>query len=281
VLLDRFGPELAFGVPGILMFLATLFFWMGRNTFAHIPPGGMKFIRESLGPEGRAVLFKMIPFFGFIAVFWSLFDQTSSTWVLQAKSMDTTVFGMNVLPAQIQAANPFLVLVLIPVFSVVIYPFAGRFVRVTPLRKIGVGLSLAGSTFLVSAWVQSRIDAGFEPTVWWQIGGYIILTSSEVMVSITALEFAYTQAPKTMKSLVVSLYLLSVSAGNLFTALVNVFIQKEDGSRILSGAAYHLFFAALMFVSAALYVVYACFFKERRYIQGEIDEVEAEATTGA
>jgi POT family proton-dependent oligopeptide transporter len=281
VVLEEYGPGLAFGIPGVLMALATVFFWMGRNTFAHIPAGGMAFLREVSGPIGRGVLFKMIPFFGFIAVFWSLFDQTGSTWVLQAESMNTTVFGKILLPAQIQFVNPLLVLILTPVFCLVIYPFAERYVRVTPLRKIGVGLSLAGTTFLVSAWVQSRIDAGFEPTVWWQIGGYVLLTAAEVMVSITALEFAYTQAPKTMKSLVVSLYLLSVSAGNLFTALVNVFIQKEDGSIILSGPAYHLFFAGLMFVSAALYIVYACFFKERRYIQGEIDEADAEATTGA
>ncbi|MCH7910371.1 MAG: MFS transporter, partial [Candidatus Hydrogenedentes bacterium] len=55
-LLSRFGPQVAFGVPGVLMFLATVCFWMGRKKFVHIPPGGMKFVRESLSREGlRAV----------------------------------------------------------------------------------------------------------------------------------------------------------------------------------------------------------------------------------
>src|SRR5690606_10592975 len=33
-----YGPHVAFGVPGVLMFVATLLFWMGRNKFVHIPP---------------------------------------------------------------------------------------------------------------------------------------------------------------------------------------------------------------------------------------------------
>ncbi|MBT3212908.1 MAG: hypothetical protein HN345_12985, partial [Planctomycetaceae bacterium] len=37
------GPSLAFGVPGILMAIATLVFWLGRNTFIHVPPRGKAF----------------------------------------------------------------------------------------------------------------------------------------------------------------------------------------------------------------------------------------------
>ena len=42
VLYRQFGPDVAFGVPGILMFIATVVFWMGRKKFVHVParPGG-------------------------------------------------------------------------------------------------------------------------------------------------------------------------------------------------------------------------------------------------
>src|SRR5262249_13873058 len=36
-LLDNFGAAWAFGVPGVLMALATLIFWLGRYKFAHLP----------------------------------------------------------------------------------------------------------------------------------------------------------------------------------------------------------------------------------------------------
>ena len=47
VLLDRYGPHVAFGVPGGLMLLATIVFWMGREKFIHIPAGGMGFLKET------------------------------------------------------------------------------------------------------------------------------------------------------------------------------------------------------------------------------------------
>ena len=45
ILLDNpnFGPHYAFGLPGVLMLIATVVFWMGRKKFVHIPPGGLGF----------------------------------------------------------------------------------------------------------------------------------------------------------------------------------------------------------------------------------------------
>ena len=79
---------------------------------------------------------------------------------------------------------------------------------------------------------------------------YILITMAEVFISITCLEFSYTQAPKKMKSFILALFLMSVSIGNLFTALVNRFIGNEDGTSKLAGADYYLFFSAVMLVSA-------------------------------
>ena len=52
LLLHKYGPSIAFGLPGILMFIATVLFWMGRNVFIHIQPGGIKFLKEILSKEG-------------------------------------------------------------------------------------------------------------------------------------------------------------------------------------------------------------------------------------
>lgn len=89
------------------------------------------------------------------------------------------------------------------------------------------------------------------------------------MVSITCLEFSYTQAPKTMKSFIMALFLLSVSAGNLFTSAVNFFIQNPDGSSKLAGASYYWFFTLLMLGTALVFIFVARFYKEQNYIQDE------------
>jgi POT family proton-dependent oligopeptide transporter len=80
------------------------------------------------------------------------------------------------------------------------------------------------------------------------------------MVSITCLEFSYTQAPKTMKSFVMAFYFLSVAMGNLFTSAVNFFIQNDDGTSKLAGAHYFWFFTGLMLINSVLFL-----FVSKRY----------------
>ena len=225
--LKWYGPHWAFGIPGVLMALATLFFWMGREKFAHIPAEGRSFIKELKSREGLGVIGKLLPLVIFVGIFWCLFDQTASRLVFQAERMDRNIFGIEVLPSQIQAANPFLILVLIPLFTFVIYPLVGKKIKLTPLRKIGTGLAIMAIAFLIVSISQEAIDRGEVPHVGWQLLAYLILTSAEVMVSIVALEFFYTQAPRKMKSLMMAIFLASVSVGNSFTAVVNNWIQID------------------------------------------------------
>ncbi|RLB49306.1 MAG: MFS transporter [Deltaproteobacteria bacterium] len=267
-LLNRFGPSVAFGVPGVLMALATFVFWMGRDKFVHIQPGGMAVLREIFSRDGLSALGKLFIIYTFIAMFWALFDQQGSAWVLQAARMDRH-FIIDWDPSQSQWLNPALVLLFIPLFNRVIYPAFAGFWPLTPLRKISIGLFLTVPAFLLPAWLEARLDAGETVNIAWQLGGYILMTAAEVLVSITALEFSYTQAPKRMKSLVMGAFLMSVSIGNLFTAAVNFFIQNPDGTSKLDGASYYLFFALAMAITAVLFVPVAVWYKERTYIQDE------------
>ena len=76
------------------------------------------------------------------------------------------------------------------------------------------------------------------------------------------LEFAYTQAPKRMKSLVMSLSLLSISLGNLLTAGINHLIKTMNLQETLTGATYYLGFAAMMFVASILFIFVARTYQE-------------------
>jgi proton-dependent oligopeptide transporter, POT family len=77
------------------------------------------------------------------------------------------------------------------------------------LRKIGIGLFLMVAAFAIIWWIQARIDGGGKPNVGWQLLAYVFLTASEVMVSITGLEFSYKQAPRKMKSAVMAAWLFT------------------------------------------------------------------------
>ena len=269
LLLEKYGPNVAFGIPGVLMFIATFVFWMGRKKFIHIPPGGMNFIKEITSKAGLSALARLTIIYVFVAIFWSLYDQTGSSWVLQADQMDRNWLGVEWLPSQVQAVNPILILIFIPLFNYVIFPAVSKRITLTPLRKIGFGLFLTAPSFLIIGYAQALIDGGQTPGIYWQLIAYGIITAAEVLVSITCLEFSYFQAPRMMKSVIMSYFFLSITLGNLVTAGVNIFIQNPDGSLKIEGADYFYFFGGLMFVAAVLFTMISRYYQPISYFQEE------------
>lgn len=230
-LLEWYGPHWAFGIPGALMAIATVMFWMGRKKFIHVPAGGRKFFDEVFSRTGLMALAKLLPLFLFIALFWALYDQTGSSWVLQSEHMDLHFMGITWLPSQIQAINPILILIYIPLFTFAVYPLIHKVFPLTPLRKIGIGMFLVAASFALIMQIQSWIDAGERPSIGWQLLAFVIITAAEIMISIVGLEFSYTQAPKNMKSLVMAFYLSAVFVGNIFTGQINHFIQIPSAAQ--------------------------------------------------
>ncbi|QHT66566.1 POT family MFS transporter [Rhodocytophaga rosea] len=299
VIYNSYGPAWAFGVPGILMALATLIFWLGRRKYRRVPPAGIQrnnfvfisvYALMNLGKkrkgqhwldvakaeykeesvDGVKAVYNVLSVFAFIPIFWAMWDQNLSEWVLQATKMDLNVFGYTLLPAQVQTVNPAFLLTMIPIFTYLIYPFFDKIgIKTTPLRRIGAGLFLTALSFVVIALIQESIDAGGRPSVWWQILAYFILSAAEVLVSITGLEYAYTQSPKAMKSTMSAIWFLTVAVGNLFVSLVNGSISNKGFFAQLEGATYFWFFVGLMMAFVLLFVLVSGRIKERSYIVRE------------
>src|SRR5213082_3563824 len=244
----RFGPRWAFGIPGVAMVIATIFFWAGRKKFVHIPPAGLGFLKQMLSREGLGALFRLAMVYVFILVFWALWGMSNGVeWTLQAEKMNLHWMGMDLIAAQVQTANPILILIFIPLVNYLIYPLINSVFPLTPLRKIGIGLFITALSFVVIVMIQGWIDAGQKPSINWQLLAYVILTLGEAMVSITGLEFSYTQAPNSMKSSVMGLWLLTVASGEGFVDLVNKWILGAGGAHKVSTYQYFTFFTWLMF----------------------------------
>jgi POT family proton-dependent oligopeptide transporter len=272
--LTSYGVGPAFAIPGIAMALATLAFWTGRHRFIHIQPAGLGYFKRTFTGQGLKIIAKLAPIYILISVFWSLYDQTGSVWIDQATRMDRVIFGVEVHEAQIGAINPMCILLFVPIFSYVLYPRLGRLVKLTALRKAGVGMFMMVIAYVLTStieeWIIAAEIAGTElPSIGWQILAYSILTASEVLISVTLLEFSYTQAMPEMKSFIVGLFYLAVSAGNAFTALVNRFTMDEFGNTSLQGADYYWFFTKVMLGAAFAFVAYAMLYKEKSYLQEE------------
>ena len=274
------GPRWGFGIPGVAMFIATIFFWAGRNKMVHIPPAGLGYLRETFSREGLLTIGRIAMVYVFILFFWALWGMSNGIeWTLQAEKMNLHWLGMDLFAAQVQTANPILILLFIPLVNYVIYPAIDRVFPLTPLRKIGIGLFLTALSFVVIVWIQGQIDHGLKPSVNWQFVAYIILTLGEAMVSITGLEFSYTQAPNSMKSSIMALWLLTVAAGEFFDARVNAWLLNPDGTKKLTDYQYFTFFTILMFVMSVVFVFVARYYKGRTYLQSQqptLDEIATE-----
>lgn len=287
-----YGPAWAFGVPGILMFLSTLIFIAGSNKFVKVPPSGFKkenFVAINLyvlslllnkrkdqslwqlakqkfsisSIEGVKAVWRVLAVFAFVPFFWMLNDQNSSEWVLQAGKLNLHFMGVEWLSTQIQAANPILVLLFIPLFNFVLYPMISRHgINFNPYRKIGTGFVLSAISFLVIWWLQVQIDAGAAPSVGWQLLAYIIITAAEVLIYQTGLEYAYEQAPPSMKSTIMSFWLMTIAAGNFLVSGINSSIASGGLFSFLKGADYYLFFLVLMVFISIIYILVSGRFKE-------------------
>ena len=338
--LAAYGPSVAFGIPGVLMGIATLIFWMGRHKYVHVPPAPsnphsfLRVVRSAVfapgGGRGTVVAIAgavlavaslfLIPVMGFVepvliaiglliagggigasmqldrarathpdeavdgvravlrimivfalvTPFWSLFDQKASTWIIQGREMvmphDQAWWPTWLVtePAQMQALNPIMVMLIIPFNNLVLYPMLRRMgFEVTALKRMGWGIAFSGIAWIVAGWLQLSIDGGEPTSIAWQALPYLLLTFGEVLVSATGLEFAYSQAPQAMKGVIMSFWLLSVSYGNLWVLLTNAAVRNETvtaqiASTGLSEPAFLMFFFALFaFAAAAVFALYA------------------------
>ncbi|KAI9190197.1 hypothetical protein H9P43_001630 [Blastocladiella emersonii ATCC 22665] len=306
---------LAFGLPSGLMLVSTLVFISGRAYYRQTPPEGnvlarvLAAIRFARAERARSPdaskshwidyaaadprfdaafladvkqLLRVVWVFLPLPLFWTLFDQQASRWTSQALLMkaDLDLFGwvVAIKPDQMQVANALLILAFIPLFQRFVYPnFA---VLKSPLRRMAIGMSLAGCSFILAGLLQLRIDravyAAYENgqlvdvvdpatrsklaeqgslvcvsgcvPILWQVPQYMVITAGEILFSITGLEFAYSQSPPSLKSVCQSAWQMTVAVGNLLVIII-------AESRMFDAAPELFFFASALFVATGIFVV--------------------------
>ncbi len=289
---NHHGYSLAFAVPGILMAIATFIFWRGKRFYILVPTNREKkhagffhvffttlFMKrasdktfwenartqfsENEVAAARSVL-PILFVFATIPMFWALYDQGNSTWVLQGLKMaNANLLGLDIGAEQMQSLNPLLIMLFVPIFTLWIYPRLGRFAA--PLKRMSYGLFLASVSFVAVALIEQRLEAGAHLSILWQTWPYIIITAAEVLVSTTGLEFAFREAAPEMKSLIMSFWLLTVAAGNLFVALLTRFLPTTaagGGDAAVSSGRFMLY-AGMMFAVAVIFSLIAATYRYR------------------
>ncbi|CEF70947.1 Proton-dependent oligopeptide transporter family and Major facilitator superfamily domain, general substrate transporter-containing protein [Strongyloides ratti] len=95
-----------------------------------------------------------------VPMFWALYDQQGSKWIIQALAMDAQVWdGFELLPDQMGVLNAIFILIAIPLFQAVVYPLVEKCgIRTTLLRRMIVGGLIAAGSFVIAGIVQIGVN---------------------------------------------------------------------------------------------------------------------------
>ncbi|KAH7089281.1 POT family-domain-containing protein [Paraphoma chrysanthemicola] len=179
--------------------------------------------------------FKACYVFLWLPIFWLPYGQMTSNLVSQASTMK-----LNGVPNDVvHNLNPFTLLIFIPIFDKFVYPMLARAgINFTPLKKIQAGFICAMLSMVVAAVIQhfiyekspcgnypSSCDEPPDLWVWAQTPAYVLIAFSEIFASITGLEYAYTKAPKNMRSLVTGVFWFTHAFSS---AIAQAFVPLAD-----------------------------------------------------
>jgi len=198
--------------------------FIGINLYA-LTNGGFKAAASEYGEEtidGIKAVWRVLSVFAFIPVFWALWDQSQSEWVVQASKMNLNWLGIEWKAEQI--------------------------------------------SFVIVAIIQGWIDAGETPNISWQILAFVVLTAGEVLISITGLEYAYTQAPPSMKSTIMACWLITVTLGNVLVSVIQTNISNGGFFAQFHGAGFFWLFTGICAATAVLFILVSPLIKEKSYI---------------
>ncbi|KAI6038260.1 POT family-domain-containing protein [Pisolithus marmoratus] len=183
--------------------------------------------------------FKACSVFLWFPIYWLSYNQLNNNLTSQAATMSTHGLPNDVL----SNLDPLALIIFIPLCDLVFYPALFRCnINFRPLQRITWGFYTGAAAMVWAAVVQHYIyktnlcgyyaatcvDSSGNPlvsplNVWIQSGSYVLIAFSEIFASITGLEYAFTKAPRNMRSLVMSMFLFtSAVASALGEAFVSL-----------------------------------------------------------
>ncbi|XP_048134436.1 protein NRT1/ PTR FAMILY 4.6 isoform X2 [Rhodamnia argentea] len=196
--------------------------------------------------EDVKVVLKLLPVFACTIILNCCLAQLSTFSVQQASTMDTKLGSLKVPPASLPIFPILFIMILAPVYDHFIVPFARRATKtetgVTHLQRIGIGLGLSVLAMAVAALVEAKrkrvaTDAGLinsagplPITFFWIALQYLFLGSADLFTLAGLLEFFFSEAPASMRSLATALSWASLAMGYYLSTVIVSVVNGVTGS---------------------------------------------------
>ncbi|XP_008456458.2 protein NRT1/ PTR FAMILY 4.6-like [Cucumis melo] len=184
--------------------------------------------------EDVKIVIKVLPIFACTIILNSCLAQLSTFSIEQAATMNTKISSLKIPPASLPVFPVLFIIVLAPLYDHLIIPFARSLTRteagITHLQRIGVGLLLSVLAMAVAALVETKrkavadanpdVQGPLPITFLWIAFQYLFLGSADLFTLAGLLEFFFTEAPATMRSLATALSWASLAVGYYLSSVI-------------------------------------------------------------
>ncbi|XP_027435688.1 solute carrier family 15 member 3 isoform X1 [Zalophus californianus] len=211
------------------------------------------------------VLVKILPVMVTLVPYWMVYFQMQSTYVLQGLHLripnifpDDAANSSMALRAQrssykipeawLLLANVVVVLILVPVKDHLLDPLLQR-CKLLPsvLQKMALGMFFGFASVLVAGGLEMErlqyihrnqtvsqqigkdVYYAAPLSIWWQIPQYLLIGISEIFASIPGLEFAYSEAPRSMQGAIMGIFFCLSGVGSLLGSSLVALLSLPGG----------------------------------------------------
>lgn len=257
----HYGFSTAFLATAALMAVALFVFFLGKRFYPkHEVAMTYNRSKKTAKPVGeeradRAVLVRIVLVFVVIIFFWSVYDQTMSTWVFFAENY-MNLYGFD--PDQFQALNPWLIILLTPIFNAM-----WKWLKINKATtKMMIGFLTTAVCMGIMATAGFLASDG-KVTSAWIVAAYVVVTLAELCISVVGLEFAFAEAPEHMRSRSTSVFLFTVFVGDILAGFLASIYPK-----LLPGYYFGLLTVMMLAVAGVFYFVARNFEHRKAVIAG-------------
>lgn len=204
--------------------------------------------------------------FCFFPIYWVVYSQMLNNFISQAGQM-----SLHGIPNDLmQNWDPITIIIFIPICDYFLYPGLAKLgFKMYPITRIFWGFMLGAAAMAYAAGVQKLIyesgpcydqpaacpaalqdDGTYAPNnvhVAIQAPAYLLIGLSEIFASITGLEYAFTKAPASMKSFIMSLFLLTSAFGSALSIALSPTAVDPKLLWMYTGLAVACFVAGMIF----------------------------------
>lgn len=195
--------------------------------------------------EVKSVI-KILPIFMSTIMLNCCLAQLSTFSVQQAATMNTTIGSLKIPPASLPVFPVVFIMILAPLYNHTIVPFSRKLTNnemgITHLQRIGTGLVLSIIAMAVAALVETKrkrvaIESGLTDstkplpiTFLWVALQYLFLGSADLFSLAGMMDFFFTEAPFSMRSLATSLSWASLAMGYYLSSVLVELVNCISGA---------------------------------------------------